>query len=114
MPPPEEHSWGVMKDLSKKYQPVPQAPQPLVQPPPRRPQSRMVSAIIRYSGGFVKEETHATYVLLAIMAVSVLFIIFIWKSFGSANNSGLSRDEIIRRQQFLPGMSASQPYAPTR
>jgi hypothetical protein len=90
MPPQEEYSWGVPANFSKKFTP-PQSdtPQPSANPlhPPsaRSTPTGMAALVMRLSGGLVRDEKHAMYVLLAVVGMLFLATLYLWNFKGTTS-----------------------------
>lgn len=83
-------------DVSVKFKDEEQMPNQIFNPET----PKMVKWIIRYSGGLIKNEKQANYVLLGFVALVIIFLLF---SFFSRSKAPKIRVEDFKnKQQFLP------------
>ena len=62
---------------------------------------KIIQWVIKYSGGLVKDEKQASYVLIGFVAVAIVIVLFlIFGGSGEQNTPPVER--YIDKQQFLP------------
>ena len=62
---------------------------------------KVIQWVIKYSGGLVKDEKQASYVLIGFVAVAIVIVLFlIFGGSGEQNTPPVER--YIDKQQFLP------------
>ncbi|MDO8572464.1 MAG: hypothetical protein Q7S11_01690 [bacterium] len=66
--------------------------------------SRMIGWVIKYSGGMVKDETQANYILLGI--ASIFFILTI---ITIINGMGIGPKKTVYREDITPEIRAAMP-----
>lgn len=73
----------------------------------QRPQSfqtsmqKIIQWIIEYSGGYVKDEKQASYVLIGLVVLAIIVLLFLF--FGDGNSTPDYDYELINRAQPLEG-----------
>ncbi|MBU3965723.1 hypothetical protein KKA96_05150 [Patescibacteria group bacterium] len=62
---------------------------------------KIIQWVIKYSGGFVRDEKQANYVLTGFVAVAIIVMLFLVLGSGNEQNTP-SPESYINKQQFLP------------
>ena len=61
---------------------------------------KIIQWVIRYSGGLVKDEKQASYVLIGFVAVAIIVSLFLF--FGGGEKQETLPEDFINQPQFLP------------
>lgn len=72
-----------------------QRPQPLQTPTPK-----IIELVIKYSGGYIKDEKQASYFLIGFVAIAIIISLFLFFSAG-----GVSDTDIELQKQYPTGSS---------
>ena len=72
-----------------------------VERPYYRGTPKIIQWVIKYSGGLVKDEKQASYVLIGFVAVAIVIALFLIFS-GSGEQNTPPVEQYIDKQQFLP------------
>jgi len=61
---------------------------------------KLAGLIVRYSGGLIKDETQASYVILGLVVVAIIISLFLF--FGGSKTPENIPAKYIDKPQFLP------------
>lgn len=64
------------------------------------PTPKIVQWVIKYSGGYVKDEKQANYIIFGFFVVSIIISFYLVFGFGDNNASGIP-EPFINKPQFL-------------
>jgi len=62
---------------------------------------KIIQWVIKYSGGLIKDERQASYVLIGFVAVAIVIVLFLIFGRGGKQNTPPA-EQYINKQQFLP------------